>query len=148
MNRKRVSCHCQIRVLMLTAITPVHRSLNFKKAGLEIFLTALCFFHYRHMALNIITRIRFFVVVRFLRLVFGAMSTKTARLLINVATKPKGWQHSWMQLEPRTRSYFVGRNISKQSKHQIKTRMQNADIVVFYIHGECCYRFIGEILAE
>jgi hypothetical protein len=69
-------------------------------------------------------------------MVFGAMSTKRARFLMDVATKPKGWQHSWMQFEPRTRSYFIGRNIAKQSKEEIKTRMQNANIVIFYIHGQ------------
>ncbi|CAO3689228.1 unnamed protein product [Umbelopsis ramanniana] len=87
------------------------------------------------MGLTVFARIRLFVVVRFLRLVFGAMSSKRALRIMNVATKPKGWQHSWMQLEPKTRSYIVGRNIANQSKEEIKMRMKNANVVIFYIHG-------------
>jgi hypothetical protein len=90
------------------------------------------------MGLTVFARIRLFVVVRFLRLVFGAMNSKRALRIMNVVTKPKGWQHSWMQLEPKTRSYIVGRNIANQSKEEVKMRMKNANVVIFYIHGMFC----------
>ncbi|KAG2172434.1 hypothetical protein INT43_004976 [Umbelopsis isabellina] len=84
---------------------------------------------------HIAARIRLFIVVRFLRVVFGSMSSRMARKVLAGTTKPKRWQHPWMQFEPKTKSFFVGRNIASQSREQVKQRLQNANVVIFYIHG-------------
>ncbi|KAJ2962468.1 hypothetical protein NQZ79_g2422 [Umbelopsis isabellina] len=84
---------------------------------------------------HIAARIRLFIVVRFLRVVFGAMNTRRARMVLAGTTKPKRWQHPWMQFEPKTKSFFVGRNIANQTRDQVKQRLQNANVVIFYIHG-------------
>lgn len=76
--------------------------------------------------------------IKVLKKVFS-LPAPAARLILNDVTKPRSSNKPWIYKVPWNDEWsgcWIGENVNKLNTEELNKRVQNADIILFNVHGE------------
>lgn len=112
-----------------------------KKSVGELFFFFITFFFLSNKIMNqvrvALNKLPPGATIKILRKVYN-LPTSAARLILKDVTKPRSGHKPWIYKEPPNSDWsgvWIGENVRKLDRASLMKRINDADLVFFYVHG-------------